>query len=85
MLDKYMGLEKEIKVYEQKKEQLLRENKGKFVLIKGEKIESIYTSYEDALAEGYKKFGNQEFLVKEITENENINFLTRSTEEIWHI
>lgn len=72
-----MPLEQELKTYEREREKLLSEAKGKFVLIKGDKIVGIYVSQEDALAEGYKRFGNEEFLVKEITQIEPINFLTR--------
>lgn len=72
-----MSLEQELKTYEENKERLLSEAKGKFVLIKGDKIIGIYVSQEDALAEGYKRFGNEEFLVKEITEIEPVNFFTR--------
>jgi hypothetical protein len=72
-----MSLEQELKTYEKEKEKLLAEAKGKFVLIKGDKIIGVYASQEDALAEGYKRFGNEEFLVKEITEIEPVNFFTR--------
>lgn len=72
-----MPLEQELKTYEKEKEKLLSEGKGKFVLIKGDEIIGIYTSQEDALAEGYKRFGNEEFLVKEIIEIEPVNFFTR--------
>lgn len=72
-----MSLEQELKTYEKEKEKLLSEAKGKFALIKGDKIIGIYVSQEDALAEGYKRFGNEEFLVKEITEIEPVNFFTR--------
>lgn len=71
-----MSLEQELKTYENEKEKLLSEGKGKFALIKGNKIIGIYVSQEDALAEGYKRFGNEEFLVKEITEIEPVNFFT---------
>lgn len=72
-----MSLEQELKTYQKEKEKLLQESKGKFVLIKGGEIIGVYASQEDALAEGYKKFGNEEFLVKEITEVEPVNFFTR--------
>ncbi|MDI6592043.1 MAG: hypothetical protein QME61_03895 [Patescibacteria group bacterium] len=72
-----MSLEQELKTYEKQKEKLLAEAEGKFALIKGDKIIGIYVSQEDALAEGYKRFGNAEFLVKEITEIEPVNFFTR--------
>jgi len=72
-----MSLEQELKTYEKEKERLLFEAKGKFVLIKGDKIIGVYAAKEDALIEGYKRFGNAEFLVKEITEIEPVHFFTR--------
>jgi hypothetical protein len=54
------------------------EAKGRFVLIKDENVVGDFGSYEDALAEGYRRFGNVEFLVKEVKEDELVNFFTRS-------
>ena len=34
----------------------LKQSAGKFVLIKGDDVIDIFTSYEDALKEGYAKF-----------------------------
>lgn len=72
-----MPLKQELRIYEREKNNLLSEARGKFVLIKGDKVIGIYASQEDALAEGYKQFGNKEFLVKEISEIEPVNFFTR--------
>jgi hypothetical protein len=73
----HMKFKQELETYEDAKEKLLAESKGKFVLIKGSEIIGVYTSQEDALAEGYKRFGNKEFLVKEVIEVEPVNFFTR--------
>jgi len=72
-----MPLEQELRTYEKEKARLLLEAKGKFVLIKGNEIIGVYAAKEDALIEGYKRFGNTEFLVKEITEIEPVHFFTR--------
>lgn len=72
-----MALEQELQTYEKEKQKLLSESRGKFVLIKAEEVVGAYVSHEDALTEGYKRFGNQEFLVKEIIEVEPVNFFTR--------
>lgn len=73
-----MPLERELKTYETNRERLLKEAAGKFVLIKGEEIAGIFVNQEDALQEGYKHFGNTEFLIKKITEFEEVNSFTRS-------
>ncbi len=72
-----MPLEQEIKTYNELKNKLLKESRGKFVLIKGSEVLGVYENKDTALSEGYKKFGNQEFLVKEILELEAVNFFTR--------
>ncbi|MBI4115661.1 MAG: hypothetical protein HY447_03695 [Candidatus Omnitrophica bacterium] len=69
-----MKLEKEYQTYLEHKDELLAKSEGKFVLIKDTKIIDVYSSYEDALKEGFKRFGNVPFLVKEIQREEEINF-----------
>ena len=71
-----MALEKELETYKNNLPQL-KENEGKFVLIQGDKIESIHTSYEDAVKDGYKKFGLTPFLVKQILTIEQVLFISR--------
>ena len=72
-----MVLEEELKTYKKEKESLLSKHAGKFVLIKGQKIIGLFVSKDDALKEGYKKFNNREFLVKQIMDIEPVNFITR--------
>ena len=69
-----MKLEKEYQTYLRHKEQLLAKNEGKYVLIKDTQIADVYASYEDALKEGLKKFGNVPFLVKQIQREDDVNF-----------
>jgi len=76
-----MDLEQEIKTYEEQKERLLVEAKGRFVVIKGSDILGDFGTYEDALYEGYKAFGDEEFLVKEVQEDEVVNSFTRPLSE----
>ncbi len=72
-----MNLEQELKTFEENKEKLLVEKKGRFVLIKGNEVVSDFASFEDALSDGYKRYGNKEFLVKQVVESEPVNFFTR--------
>ena len=72
-----MDLEQEIKTYEENRERLLVEARGRFVLIKGSEIIGDYGTYGGALFEGYKAYGNEEFLVKEVQGNEVVNSFTR--------
>ena len=73
--NKESPLSKEIKTYNEKKADLLRDNSGKFVLIKGDKLVGIYDTKNDAIKIGIEKFGNNPFLVKKIMEiDETQNF-----------
>lgn len=65
-------LKKELVFYEQKKPELLAQHKGKYVLIKKEKIIDIFPTFEKAFAAGMKKFGNVPFLIKHIQEKNDI-------------
>ncbi len=59
-----------LKTYEDNKANLLKSDRGKFVLIKDEKIIAVYDTYDDAIKVGIDKFGNTPFLVKQILEVE---------------
>jgi hypothetical protein len=72
-----MSLELELKTFEENRENLLAEKKDRFVVIKGKEIVSDFSSYDDALTDGYKRFGNTEFLVKQVSGQDAINFFTR--------
>ncbi|MBI4501536.1 MAG: hypothetical protein HY700_10275 [Gemmatimonadetes bacterium] len=63
-------LEEELQTYEDNREKLLGSSKGKFVLIKGAEVVGVFDSQLDAIGQGYEKFGNVPFLVKQILEVE---------------
>ncbi len=63
-------LEEEIKTYFAGKEEYLKTAKGKYLLIKGTRVLGVFDSDRDALREGYKKFGGEPFLVKQVVEVE---------------
>lgn len=60
----------ELKTYEEHRNELLGTSEGKFVLIHGTEVIGVYESQRDAIAEGYKRFGNVPFLVKQIVKVE---------------
>ncbi len=72
-----MALENELKTYKNKLSEL-KKDEGKFVLIHGEEVVDTFTSYEDAIKEGYKLFKLDHFLVKQIHSIEDIQFVSRS-------
>ena len=71
-----MALEKELAVYKNKLPELAGDE-GKFVLIHGDEVAGVYTSYEDALKDGYARFKLEPFLVKQIQTIEQVQFISR--------
>jgi len=63
-------LDLELKTYEKNKQNLLKSDRGKFVLIEGNLIIGTYDTYDDAIKIGIDKFGSKPFLVKQILEVE---------------
>lgn len=72
-----MALEKELAVYRSKLPELKAENEGKFVLIHGDDVVEIFSSYDDAIKAGYSRFGLEPFLVKQIQAFEPVQFISR--------
>ena len=56
-------LKDELATFESKKADLLATAEGKFVLIHDGAVVDTYVNEFDAIAAGYKKFGNKPFLV----------------------
>ncbi|VVE82803.1 hypothetical protein [Pandoraea sputorum] len=73
------ALEKELETYKRELPNLIK-NSGKFVLIKGDDVIDTFDSYADALKLGYAKFSLDPFLVKQISQTEQISFFTRNLE-----
>lgn len=71
-------LKQELKTYEENKAELVKNNNGKYVLIKGKEIVKIFSTDEEAVTFGIKKFGNVPFLVKKIQEVEQTQYYTSS-------
>ena len=72
-----MALEKELETYKAKLPELIAEA-GKYVLIQGDQVIRTFSSYEDAMKEGYSEFGpDKPFLVKRIEAIEHTHFISR--------
>lgn len=75
-----MALEKELETYRAKLSELTP-HEGKFALIQGSDVVNVFTSYEDAVKDGYARFGvNRPFLVKQIQTIEQVQFISRFVE-----
>lgn len=71
-----MALERELAIYKQRLPEL-KQDEGKYALVHGDDFLEVYTSYEDAIKEGYNKFKLEPFLVKEIHATEQAQFISR--------
>lgn len=76
-----MQLERELATYREKLPELVQ-HEGKYVLIHGDSVADIFATYQDALRQGYRQFGLEPFLVKQILSTERIHFITRTVEPI---
>ena len=63
-------LHPELKTFELHKSELIGSSKGKFALVKGDQIVDVFDAKMDAIRQGYERFGNAPFLVKQIVEVE---------------
>lgn len=79
-----MALEIELATYRTKLPELQAQS-GKFALIHGPDVVGVYGTYEDALNEGYQKFGLNPFLVRQIQAVEQVQFVTRLLDSPCHI
>jgi len=62
-------LQKEYQYYLRLKPDLLKESRGKFALIKDEKLVGTFDTDLDAYKVGLEKFGNVPFLIRRIQED----------------
>ena len=60
----------ELSVYDAHRQELLGGAKGKYVLIKKERIVDTFDTESDAVHRGYQEFPGEPFLVKQIAEYE---------------
>jgi hypothetical protein len=73
------ALERELATFHDNFAKLLSDGEGKFALVHGSRIVGIFDTYADALAEGYKLFKLEPFLVKQIQAIEQAHFIARAT------
>ena len=70
-------LKTELDTYHREKLRLVAEHEGKYVVIDGTAVDSVWDTYEDALKAGYGRFGLEAFLVKQIQRVDQVHFFTR--------
>ena len=63
-------LDQELKTYQAHRDELLGRAEGRYILIRNDELIGTFESQQDALQQGYEKFGNKPFLVKQVVEVE---------------
>ena len=53
---------------------LIKDHLDEFVLIKGKNVIAFFSSYEQALRDGLKRFGNVPFFIKAVRKEEETHF-----------
>jgi len=67
-----MQLQEEVEFFDLKRKEWLEKHRDKYVLIKGKELIDAFVSFEDAYKEGVRRYGNQPFFIKKVTEEEPI-------------
>ena len=63
-------LEAELKTFNDKRNELLATSEGQFALIHDGQLIGTYNDEQDAIGEGYRRFGNVPFLVMQVLQTE---------------
>jgi hypothetical protein len=70
-------LDREIETFEKHRDELVSAHRGQFALVKDSEVVGTYASEHDAITDGYHRFGNVPFLVKEVLEEDrHLNFMS---------
>jgi hypothetical protein len=69
-------LDTEVATYQRELPNLLKDT-GKYVLIHGERVDSVWCTYDDAIQAGYRFFGLKPFFVRQISPFEEVFTTTK--------
>jgi len=70
-------LDRELQTFRANLASLLVDHEGKFVLIHGDQVAGVFDTWQQGIAEGYRRFDLEPFLVKRIAAAEKPIFLSR--------
>jgi len=74
---KDIGLREELETFEAHRDELVGNANEQFALIRGRDLVGTYATERDAIAEGYRRFGNVPFLVKQVSATDRpLNFVS---------
>jgi hypothetical protein len=66
------SLEKELELFNQNRREWLRTHSTKFVVIGGATVAGFHDDYESAFKAGISRFGDKEFLIKQVSAEEPV-------------
>ena len=70
-----MTFEEDIEYFNSINEELAKQHKGKFVLVKDKENHGIFSSFEDAHKEAIKKFGLVDVVIAQIGMEQPLNYM----------
>ena len=70
-------LAEESRTFEENRARWEEEHGGEFVLIRGTSVVGFYATNEEALSEGYTRFGIAPFFVKQVSQPGQAHFVSR--------
>jgi hypothetical protein len=69
-------LARETKVFQDHREEWLRDHAGAFVTIRDEEVEGFFDSYGDAFTAGLRRFGaSRNFLIRQVWHTDPVYFV----------
>lgn len=74
-----MLLEQEINYFEEHLGELLEHHEGQFALVKRDRLVGTYSTFKEAYEAGVQEFGIEAFLVKQVSESEDLTQLAALT------
>ena len=73
--DPPVDFSREEAAYERERPRLLREHLGRIALIHGEDVVGVFSSADEAIVEGCRRFGTDQIMVKEIRDPDPPDFI----------
>lgn len=70
-----MSKNQDFEFFGHKLSEFLNEHSGEFLLIKDKSVFGFFKTLEETLNNAYKKFGDVDFLIQEITDERRINYI----------
>jgi hypothetical protein len=69
-------LSREEAAYQREKERLVRDHLGKIALIRFDEVVGVFDNVNDAILEGYRRFGRKRMICREITAHDEPDWVS---------